>query len=410
MRFSRWSLLPLPALVLTLFLAAPVAELRAQTQTAAQIPPAWSDAVARLASRIGSIAGSKGTISVAVKNVSSLQGADVAAISQALKSELERLHFSVNGDFFAQTSAAITLSEGAEGYIWVAEVHNADSERLVIVPVGKVNSTTSGPVPAIARNIVWEQSGPFFDFEWHETAGGVSTSTTILESAYLTQQVGQSSPTPLRDLLQRTVSFKISRDLRGEILSDVEGDKRIMLSGSLCVSSMCGDRAGEVWPLGSGIGGHYMAGKNYFTGLDLGEGMEKINQVPFYSAAFLDLDHGEYWITAELDGKARRYSDRSNSADAVFFGWGDDIATIKTGCNNEWQVLVTGTGDWTQPDQIQIYEIRDRQAIKVGQPLDFPGPILALWPANDMRSARVVSRNLQTGMYEASIVSVTCSE
>jgi len=120
-------------------------------------------------------------------------------------------------------------------------------------------------------------------------------------------------------------------------------------------------------------------------------------------------DDGEFWITTELDGKARLYEGLNTPA-AIFSGWGDDIAMIKTACNREWQVLVTGTGDRTQPDHIQIYEIKDRRAMPVGQPLEFPGPILALWPSTDMRSARVVSRNLQTGMYEASIVSVTCSE
>ncbi|MGC1969313.1 MAG: hypothetical protein WA673_22825, partial [Candidatus Acidiferrales bacterium] len=57
---------------------------------------------------------------------------------------------------------------------------------------------------------------------------------------------------------------------------------------------------------------------------------------------------------------------------------------------------------------IQIYEIEGQEATAVGQPHEFPGPILALWPADDGKSARVVSRNLQTGMYEASIVSVSC--
>jgi hypothetical protein len=116
-----------------------------------------------------------------------------------------------------------------------------------------------------------------------------------------------------------------------------------------------------------------------------------------------------HWIVTELDGKARLY-DTSAKPSATFSRWGDDIASLVTGCDGEWQVLVTGTGDWTEPDHIQTYDIRERQAAAVGQPLEFPGPILALWPSTDMRSARVVSRNLQTGLYEASIVSVTCSE
>jgi len=42
--------------------------------------------------------------------------------------------------------------------------------------------------------------------------------------------------------------------------------------------------------------------------------------------------------------------------------------------------------------------------------LQVPGPVLTLWPANDGKSARVVTRNLETGDYEASIVTVACRD
>jgi hypothetical protein len=73
-------------------------------------------------------------------------------------------------------------------------------------------------------------------------------------------------------------------------------------------------------------------------------------------------------------------------------------------------VLVTGTGDWTQRDQIQAYDLKNHQALANGPPLEFPGPVLALWPSEDGKTVRVISRNLQTGAYEASIVSVSCGD
>jgi len=83
---------------------------------------------------------------------------------------------------------------------------------------------------------------------------------------------------------------------------------------------------------------------------------------------------------------------------------------VASACRGGWQVLASGAGDWTERDQIQLYEIRDRKAIAIGQPLELPGPTLALWPTDDGKSARVVSRNLETGLYEASIVSAHCSD
>jgi hypothetical protein len=421
MRLARRSHSPFRAVLFALFLVvssiagSQITWAQSSPQPAAQLPPVWNDAVARLASKIGSIAGSPGTISLTVKNSSSLTDADVAAISQALRVELKRLRFSVVPESSAQTHALVTLSEGTEGYVWVAQVQNTDAERLAMVTVTKANDITSGPLPVIARNLVWEQPDPFLDFEWHEFAGGVTSTTTVLEFGNVRHYLfaRTTSSTPLRDLLQPGSALKATGDPRGEFIDTPTNKGGAMVSGALCVSStswVCGDPSGGVWPLWYGIGGRFAAGRNYFTGLDFGEGVSKVKQIPFYSVSFMHFeDGGEFWITTELDGKARLY-EGLNTPTAIFSGWGDDIATIKTACNREWQVLVTGTGDRTQPDHIQIYEIKDRRATPVGQPLEFPGPILALWPSNDMRSARVVSRNLQTGMYEASIVSVTCSE
>jgi hypothetical protein len=111
----------------------------------------------------------------------------------------------------------------------------------------------------------------------------------------------------------------------------------------------------------------------------------------------------------ELDGMARLYKS-SPKPSGVFSGWGDDIASVNPGCGASWQILVTGTGDWTKADYIQLYEIDNDQPKPIGQRLDFLGPILAMWSSDDKKSARVVSRNLQTGMYEASIVSVSCND
>ena len=77
-------------------------------------------------------------------------------------------------------------------------------------------------------------------------------------------------------------------------------------------------------------------------------------------------------------------------------------------CNGGRVALATGAGDWTQPDSLQAYELRDGAMVESGDPLAFAGPVLALWPSNDLKAARVVWRNLQTGEYEASFISVTC--
>src|SRR5580704_18702287 len=118
MRLPRGSHSPFRALLSALFLVAiliPVSQAtRAQSsaQPAAQLPPAWSDAVARLASKINGLAGPQKTISVTVKNISSLTEAEATEIRQVLKGDLGKRGFHVAGESAAETQAVVTLSEG----------------------------------------------------------------------------------------------------------------------------------------------------------------------------------------------------------------------------------------------------------------------------------------------------------
>ena len=75
-----------------------------------------------------------------------------------------------------------------------------------------------------------------------------------------------------------------------------------------------------------------------------------------------------------------------------------------------WQLLVTRPGDWTQPDAIQAFEIIERQAVAISQPVEFDGPVTALWPASDAKSANAVVHNLKTGQYEAHSLTINCSQ
>ena len=352
--------------------------------------------------------------SLEVKNMSSLSARDVSAIGQELQAELGKRLRLVSGSE-AKAQIVVTLSEGARGYVWVAQVQSGTSEQTVMLSVPRGDQTRSGPVPVIARNIVWKQAEPFLDFDQRILFGGLTTNTVVLEREGVVPYYGSGQSgwiVPFSDASQPRKVFHSSRDVRGKIIGNNGTGMQAIVSGSLCVHStdwFCGDPPGGLWPFPNGIGAPYAPTRNYFTDLSLGPGTAKIDQPPFFSIAFFQLDHGTWWIATELDGKARLYQGGSK-ASATFSGWGDDIATIQTSCSREWEVLVTGTGDWTQADHIQIYEIRDSQAMAVGQPLEFPGPILALWAANDLKTARVVSLNLQTGMYEGSIITVTCGE
>ena len=92
-----------------------------------------------------------------------------------------------------------------------------------------------------------------------------------------------------------------------------------------------------------------------------------------------------------------------------FEGHDVEAARLHDTCGVGSLTLASGTGDWTVPDTIQAYVEADHQYSRMGKALDIPGPILALWNSSDPNSVRVISQNVQTGMYEASIVSVSCN-
>jgi hypothetical protein len=85
----------------------------------------------------------------------------------------------------------------------------------------------------------------------------------------------------------------------------------------------------------------------------------------------------------------------------------ESYAPMAPACGVSSLKLVTGLGDWTEPDFVQAYGVKN-QADAVSEKIQLPGPVLVLWRDDDGKLARVVSRSLQTGAYEASIVSVSC--
>ena len=128
---------------------------------------------------------------------------------------------------------------------------------------------------------------------------------------------------------------------------------------------------------------------------------------PFFSLTVLpEGSGGALFISAGVDGLVHIH-DQASRAVATVPGWGSDVASIQTNCGSGWQVLATRPGDWTQPDAIRAYEIREGIAVGATPALEFSGPVMVLGPLGEGAALAVV-RNLQTGRYEAYKISVFC--
>ena len=115
------------------------------------------------------------------------------------------------------------------------------------------------------------------------------------------------------------------------------------------------------------------------------------------------------WVVTGLDGRAQVLN---SSAEAVanVGGWGSQIVAIQSGCGSGWQVLATQSRDLNETDALQAYELANRKPVPVSAPLEFPGPIIELWPLAGGSEALAIVRDLQTDTYEALRISISCGQ
>ena len=385
-------------------------------QTSGQLSHAWSEAVYTLAQKIAVVLGSSHLFSLDVKDISATAQVDLASIRQTLEDDLvQRGARSVPAPADAQVR--VTISQTVAGFVLVAEAHVGEAQQVAVVPVASTDELPPQPSvePGIQRKIIWQQAVPILDFV-QVPADGHRTLWYFLEPDHLVVYEFDDGTQVLHDP-QPVARHDTSRDLRGHLVasdamhvSAFVGSIRCDGSWNPSFSVECRENAGQQWPVGT-VSWTVDPARNYFSGAITFSNDLQAKFPAFFSSASPSPEttglSSSRRIVAGLDGQTQLFVGRAEPV-SNFDGWGSDIVSIASRCGSAWQVLATGPGDWTQKDQIQLYEIRDRVAAAMGQPMELSGPILAFWASAEGNSARVVSRNLESGMYEASIVSVSC--
>jgi|SRR3984885_7306861 len=386
-------------------------------QTAGQLPHAWSEAVFTLAEKIAAALGTSHSYVLEVNEVSTAAAVDPASIRQTLEDDLA-LRGARAVLASADTQVQVTISQNLAGFVLVAEIRRQDAQQVAVVPVASTDELPPqpGPEPGIQRKIVWQQAVPILDFV-QVSADSRRTLWYFLEPDRLVAYEFDDGAQVLRDAQPVSRRFT-SRDLRGHLVAADAMHVSGFLAGMRCDASWnpslsveCRENAGQQWPMGT-VSWTSNPARNYFQGSITFSNDLQARFPPFFSSASPSPEttglSSSRRIVAGLDGQAGLFVGNAEPA-SNFEGWGSDMVSIASGCGSAWQVLVTGSGDWTEKDQLQLYEIRDRGAAAIGEPVELTGPILALWAGEDGKSARVISRNLESGMYEASVVSISCS-
>jgi len=121
----------------------------------------------------------------------------------------------------------------------------------------------------------------------------------------------------------------------------------------------------------------------------------------------LPRDKYTLWLFATTDGQLHVVDGVSD--EVTRFGWGSNLASVRTPCGAGWQVLASSSGEQAE-DSVRAYEIPDHDPVAVSAAIDFPGAITALWTEARGDSAVAVIRDRETQAYAAYRLAVACSQ
>jgi len=312
------------------------------------------DAARRLLGRLP-----KGPVALTWQNLSTISADEVDRVRQVVEAGIEQAAGS--------ESLRVTLSENPRGYLVVAEsARGGVWMETWLKPAARIEK----PAYHLIRTLLWEQPSPILDIALD------GERLYVLEPLRV---VGKGvKPTAL------TLPRPMPRDPRGRI--EVSGSEvlKIQLPGVRCVgplSKLPCVIARDAW---------IVAARNYFEG----------TRGRFYTSAEL----GGVLFQAETDGRTRVYF-LGSTGDAlrVIEGWGSEIAAVESSCGTH--VLAA-----LETDQLQAFQFVGGNIKPTTVPLVLDGPVTAVWPSETKDQVTVIVNNRTTGNYEASRVSVSCTQ
>lgn len=375
----------------------------------------WNQPARAFIEQLMAKSGNPSAITFEFTNNSSLDAAQSNAVRQALMAELRARNVRVVESAQAIADIKVTLSENARGYLWIADIRQGQQQDLVMYSSGR-----PGVMPPVQERagmvlrdrVLYGQSGPILDFALLDddelmVLDPLNISLYGLEQGAWVLRQSRALPSP---------RFT-PRDLRGRLMPRGGSAFEAFLPGMKCagaasraITFRC-DPTDDPWPLSAraqaGVDAFYNGSRNFFNGTLVTGPRETLNVPPFYSAALLGEGDHPTGVFAGVDGKARVFTD-DDQPSLTINDWGGGIAGVRSGCGGKWQVVATFAADWTQPDSLQAFEISETGATAVSAPLALAGPVLAVWPTSDADAAKTVIRNLQTGNYEAHLITIDC--
>jgi hypothetical protein len=336
------------------------------------------DAVAALAKRVSARLQASETVRVTFRNVSSLPAAEAAKAQMALARALQRRVRNPT-----QVELTLTISENLRGYLLVVEIRR-ENETVVEMeefrPAPSLAKTALAPF-TIESKLLWEQELPILDVA-RVSDSTLADSMLVLDTDGLIRYERREGKWERAAALELPV---VVRDPRGRL--ETNGDSiTIHEPGMICTVP-----TKMTTPARCEDGGQLKAARNT---QDLHD---------WRGEFFASSELGGDTLVAEVDGRIHIY-DAAHAPQAVFDGWGSDFAIIAA-CGGR-HIAAAAAGDNAASDSIALFDVANRAPVRISEPLEFSGPITALWPAGD--GAMAVARNLSTGRYAAYSLTLDC--
>ena len=376
----------------------------------------WDQPAADLARQVAALAG-PGSAKLVIHNNSPLANGEIPSIRLLLERDL-RSYGVQAGASESATIVRVTLSQNAQGGLWVAEVIEGTESRVAMVPVmlGEAAPAAASSVMTLRRTLLVSEPDPILD------AAVIGDRLIVLEPeqilVYPSAAGARSGPGDAgvseAQILPIEHSRSFPRDLRGRIVAAQDHLFDAYLPGVFCTGSnaaaqvavTCSD-ADDPWPITSAQKAFYNAMRDSFTGV-LAPGFG-IDLAPFYTAAELPRVTGSATLLNPVSGGVALVETGTIKPLTGTADWGSDFAVIRSGCGSGAQVVVSGSGAAAAGDTLRAFEISGREAIAVSAPLPMDGAVTAVSPAPDGTVATIIVRRDAPLRYEASHVAALCN-
>ncbi len=263
----------------------------------------------------------------------------------------------------------VTATENRRGPLLVAEIQKG--QETVVETAGYSSQRTApSSRPVLVSRLLWEQDEPILDLALMD-----SQSLLVL------------SPSGVK-LCRRSETQCETKDARAPALIPRDPRGRLVVSGDAFRAYLPDDESGEFQIDGEQV--HFSPGQNT---------LENASGEKFFSIARA----GSFRLVAGIDGRMRISQGQQT---LVLDGWGSDIVGIASSCEPGPLVVATSSSESNASDSAAAYEITGQNSSAATDPIQFQGPVTALWPVAG--GALAVVHQLAIGRYAAYNLTLDC--